>query len=218
MYFASRMQAGRVLASKLVDKYRYENCAVVAVDDGGIVIGAQIAMQLHCVLNFIDSVQIKLPQEPVAIAGLTTGGYLAYNPKYSSGELEDILMENRGVIEEEKLKQMHHLNSLNGGGATVDKKLLKGHNVILVSEGLSSAFPIDLALEFLKPVNLESLIFATPFATVSAVDKMHISGDAIYCLSVLEEIRDVDHYYDKRDIPEHIRLMEIVSQIILNWR
>src|SRR5579884_2159782 len=103
MYLASRFQAGRLLAAKLAPKYRYENCAIVALDDGGVVVGAQIAIQLHCVLTMLLSAEINLPQEPLAVAGITTGGQLAYNSQYSTGELYDLLTENRGLIEQEKL-------------------------------------------------------------------------------------------------------------------
>ena len=55
MYFESRSQAGKILADQLVAKYRYENCAVVALSNGGVVVGEQIAAQLHCVLMLLVS-------------------------------------------------------------------------------------------------------------------------------------------------------------------
>ena len=79
MYFASRLQAGRMLAAQLAPKYRYENCAVLALNDGGAMVGAQIASQLHCVMMLLLSSEIKLPLEPDAIAGITSGGALSYN-------------------------------------------------------------------------------------------------------------------------------------------
>ena len=43
MYFESRAHAGQKLAAELVEKYRYENCAIVALSDGGVIVGEQIA-------------------------------------------------------------------------------------------------------------------------------------------------------------------------------
>src|ERR1700722_20035935 len=134
MYFASRVQAGRMLAAQLTKKYRYENCAVLALGDGGVMVGAQIAMQLHCVLTMLASAEIMLPREPQAIAGITAGGAMAYNHSYSDGEIDEMVGENYGFIEMEKLTQMHDLNRLVGSNGTVDKKLLKGHDVIIVSD------------------------------------------------------------------------------------
>jgi phosphoribosylpyrophosphate synthetase len=53
MYFESRTHAGQVLAAQLFEKYRYENCAIVALSDGGVLVGEQIAAQLHCVLTML---------------------------------------------------------------------------------------------------------------------------------------------------------------------
>lgn len=62
MYFESRIQAGALLAEKLMD-YRYENCAVIALGEGGVLVGEQIAVQLHCVLMMLLSEGIEVPGE-----------------------------------------------------------------------------------------------------------------------------------------------------------
>lgn len=207
-----------MLAAKLIDKYRYENCAVVAIDDGGVVVGSQLAIQLHCVLTLLSIAEIKLPAEPKPVAGITEGGALAYNTQYAAGELDDLLSENRNYIEQEKFWQIHKLNRLVAGKGTIDKNLLKGHNVILVSEGLKTPFEVDLAFEFLKPINIEKLIFAVPFASVKAVDRMHVLGDELLCLNVLEDFESVEHYYDKQDVPSHEKILETIEKIVLNWK
>jgi putative phosphoribosyl transferase len=218
MYFASRLQAGRVLASQLAEKYRSEHCAVMALDDGGVMIGAQIATQLHSVLTLLETSEINLPREPDAIAGITAGGALAYNKKYSQGELDEMIGENYGYIEQEKLTRMHDMNQLLGSGGTVDKNLLKGRNVIIVSEGLKTGFPVDLAAEFLKPIEIKKMVVATPFASVHAVDRMHVLADDLYCLNVIEDYMDTNHYYDKQDVPDHETVLASIEQIISKWK
>jgi putative phosphoribosyl transferase len=218
MYLASRMQAGRMLASQLVEKYRHEKCAVVALDDGGVMVGAQIATQLHCVLTLLMSAEIKLPQEPTAIAGITAGGALSYNHSFSDGELTDLAGENFGYIEQQKLLQMHDMNRLVGSSGTISKELLRGHNVIVVTDGAKTGFTIDLAYEFLKPISIKKLIFAVPFSSVEAVDRMHVLADDLYCLDVIPEYRDTDHYYDKQDVPDHDTVLETIEHIIDKWK
>lgn len=207
-----------MLASQLVEKYRYENCAVVALDDGGVMIGAQIAMQLHCILTLLMTAEIKLPREPIAIAGITSGGTVSYNHSYSQGEIDDLAGENFGYIEQQKLLKMHEMNQLVGQGGTISKELLRGHNVIVVTEGAQTGFGIDLAYEFLKPIKIEKLVFAVPFSSVEAVDRMHVLGDDLYCLNVIEDYRDTDHYYDKKDVPDHAMVLKTIEHVILNWK
>lgn len=217
MYFASRVQAGRMLASQLAPKYRYENCAIVALSDGAVMVGAQIATQLHCVLTLLLSAEISLPREPQAIAGITPEGVFSYNNQYSQGEIDEMVGEYRSLIEQEKLERMHEMNHLLTGNGVINKALLKGHTIIVVSDGLKSGFELDLTYEFLKPINIEKLVVATPLASTQAVDKMHVLADDIYCLSVVADYLDTDHYYDKQDVPSHEVVLKTIEKIVLNW-
>jgi putative phosphoribosyl transferase len=217
MYFASRVQAGRMLATQISKKYRYENCAIVGLSDGGVMVGAQIAAELHCVLTMLMSAEIFLPREPKAIAGITPSGVLSYNHSYSSGEIDELVGEYFGHIEQQKLLQMHEMNRLVGSGGTINRDLLKGHNIILVSDGLKGGFELDLAAQFLKPIAIEKLIVATPFASVPAVDRMHVLADDIYCLNVLADYIDTNHYYDTQDVPDHTTVLKTIEEVVLKW-
>jgi putative phosphoribosyl transferase len=218
MYFASRFQAGRTLAAQLTKKYHDADCAVVALGDGGAMVGAQIAKELHCVLTLLMNSEIVLPRELDAIAGITPSGIVAYNHRYSQGELDEQVAEYYSFIEQEKLLQMHKMNTLVSGKGTIDKKLLKGRHVILVSDGLKTGFAIDLAAEFLKPISIKSLVMATPFASVQAVDRMHVLADDLYCLSVIEDYIDTNHYYDTQDVPDHKLVLKTVEQLVHDWK
>jgi len=190
----------------------------MALGDGGAMVGAQIAGQLHCVLTLLEIAEIMLPREPQAIAGLTPGGRMAYNHSYSQGELDEIVGENYGLIEQEKLSQMRELNQLVGTGGVINKTLLAGHNVIVVSDGLRTGFEAELAAEFLKPVDIEKFIVAVPFASVPAVDRLHVLADDLYCLSVISDYIDTDHYYDKQDVPDHDTVLKTIEHIVMNWK
>ena len=218
MYFASRLQAGRMLGARLTDKYRYENCAVVALNDGGVMVGAQIASQLHCVLMLLVTSEIKIPQEPEALAGTADGLSMVYNKHYSQGQIDEFRREYSGHIDQERRLKMHEMNRLVGDGGIIDKTLLKGRNVIVVSDGLQSGFLFDVAADYLKMAGIDKLIVATPLASVEAVDSMHITADEIYCLNVVEFIREIDHYYDSKDIPEHKAVLKVIQDIITHWK
>lgn len=219
MYFKSRVEAGQKLAAQIVKKYAGKPCAVIGLSDGGVMVGAQIAMPLHCVLTMLMSEAIELPREPEAIAGISQDGSFSYNSAYSPGELEDMLSEYRSLIEQEKLQKIQDMHRLVGhGGGLIRKDLLRDHNVILASDGLPSGFSLDIAAEFLKPIKVARLIVATPLASVKAVDRMHILADEIYCLSVVEEYITTDHYYDTQDVPPHDLVVKTVDQIVTHWR
>jgi predicted phosphoribosyltransferase len=62
------------------------------------------------------------------------------------------------------------------------------------------------------------MVIATPFASVTAVDKMHILGDEIFCFNVIEDIISIDHYYDDPSLPSHEKIIETIEDVILHWK
>ncbi|HKU19201.1 MAG TPA: phosphoribosyltransferase family protein [Candidatus Saccharimonadales bacterium] len=218
MYFKSRVDAGQKLAAQIAKKYQGKQCAVVGLSDGGVMVGAQIAMALHCVLTMLMSEAINLPREDQAIAGISQDGSMSYNAAYSPGEIEDLLGEYHGFIEEEKMHKIQDMHRLVGRSGLIRRDLLRDHDVILVSDGLSSGFSLDIAAEFLKPIHVARLIVATPLASVQAVDRMHILADEIFCLSVVEDYISTDHYYDTRDVPSHDLVVKTIEQIVTHWK
>ena len=218
MYFASRAQAGRMLATRLEPKYRYENCTVLALNDGGVVVGAQIAAQLHCALGMVLLSEITLPRETTGIGSMSSTGAFTYNDDYTSGEIEELQSEFRGYIEEQKLTKLHEMNAMLGSGGLMRKDLLAGHNIILVADGLRGGSMLAAAELFLKPVKIERLVVVTPLADIKALDKIHIMADEIHCLSVVDDTFEIDHYFENNDLPSHETVVKTIKNIILHWK
>jgi putative phosphoribosyl transferase len=218
MYFASRVQAGRMIAKQLLPKYRYENCAVVALDPGGVVVGAQVASQLHCPLHYLLNKNITLPRENDALATIAQDGTLSYNGSYSESELGELRAEFFQYIEQEKMQRLHEMHELMGPTGTIRKDLLKGRYIILVTDGMQNGHVLDLSEQYLTPVATEGIVVATPLASPEAVDYMHVLADDICCLSVVENYLDTPHYYDKQDVPSEEKIIEIIEKIVLNWK
>jgi len=218
MYFKSRVEAGQKLAQEITKKYKGQQCAVVGLSDGGVMVGAQIALELRCVLTMLLSEAILLPREPEAVAGITQDGSFTYNTAYSPGQLEEFIAEYHNLIEQEKMQKMQEMHRLVGRGGLIRRDLLTDHIVIIVSDGFSNGFSLDIAAEFLKPIKLKKLIVATPLASVQAVDRMHILADEIFCLSVIEDFYNTDHYYDVQDVPPHDLVVKTIEKVVARWR
>ena len=197
MYFASRVQAGRMLANRLLPQYRYENCVVLALSDGGAMVGAQIAMALHCAMGLLVTEEIELPREPDALAGIAQDGSFSFNGMYSPGEIDEMMSEYYQYVEQEKMTKLQEMHRMIGDNIVLKKSMLKGRNVIMVSDGMKSGFALDIAAQFLKPIDIEKMIIAVPVASVKAVDRMHIVADELYVMSVVEDYISTEHYYDK---------------------
>lgn len=217
-YFPNRKAAGDLIAGQLGKQYRYEDCAVVALSDGGVVVGAQIAALLHCPLNMLLTEPIRLQGEYDTLAEIDQLGGVTYNDMYSVGELEEIRAENFGYIEQQKLEKIFQMNKLLGQGGVISPNLLRGRHIIVVSDGLSSGLSMRAAAAYLKPIKIRRLIMVTPFASVKAVDQMHVLADEIICLNVLEDVISIDHYYDDNRLPSHEKIIQVIEDVILNWK
>lgn len=217
MYFASRTEAGQKLAEEL-SKYRYENSAVISLSDGGVVIGAQIAAQLHCPLMFLLMKDITLPGEHSALGVVDQNGGFTYNDMFSAGELENLLGEYHNFVEQEKLDQWRSMNRILGDDGIVDTNILQDRNIILVSDGLMSGTSLLAAVNFLKPVRTQQIIVATPYASVQAVERMHLAADELHVLSVIDDTFGLDHYYEKDDVPGQEDIIRVLNEAILKWK
>lgn len=218
MYFESRADAGLQLAGILEQRYRYENCAVVALSDGAVLVGEQIASALHCVLTMLLIENIEVPGESVSFGGVSQNGGFTYNGMFSAGEIEEYTSEFHGYLDEQKREAFQRINRLLGDGGLIDKSMLLDRTVILVADGLDNGASIDVAIDFLKPIRIVRTVVATPVASVPAVDKLHLAADEIHILDVKENYMGTDHYYTDNTVPSHEETIAKINQIILNWR
>jgi len=217
MYFENREQAGQILAAELLEKYRYENCAVVALSDGAVLVGEQIAKALHCILTMLLVEEIEVPGEGMSFGGVSQNGGFTYNGMFSVGEMEEYESEYHGYLDEQKREAFERINKLLGDGGLINNDMLRDRVVILVADGLDSGASLDVAVDFLKPIRIKRLVVASPISTVQAVDKLHMLADELHILDVKTNFMGIDHYYNQNIIPSHEDTIAKINQIVLNW-
>ena len=218
MYFESRAEAGARLATDLLERYRYENCVVVALSDGGVIVGEQIAAALHSILTMLLVENIDVPGENISFGAVSQNGSFSYNGTFSTGEIDEYASEYHGYLEEQKREAFQRINRLLGDGGLINNEMLRDHVVILVADGFNSGAALDAAVDFLKPIRIKRLIITAPVASLQAVDKLHMLADEIHILDVKENFLDTNHYYNQNTIPSHEETIAKINTIILNWR
>lgn len=217
MYFNNRVDAGQQLAEAL-GGYVGQQCSLIALSDGAVVVAEQVAQKLHASIMLLLTENITLPGENSPLAGLAPSGNMTYNDMFSVGEVEEFQSEYNSYIQEQRIEKFHSLNRQMSGEAAINLDTLRHHVVILISDGLKHSFPLDIAADFLKPLKIKKLVIATPLASVPVVDRMHLIGDEICCLSVVENYMDTDHYYDDNTLPPHEKIVQSIQNIVLNWK
>jgi len=217
MYFNNRAQAGKILADKL-GLYGTQNVAVISLNAGGVIVGAQIAMRLHATLSLLLTSDITLPGESTPLAAISSNNIFTYNKMFSVGQIEEMAGDYRSFIEQERRTGLHKLHSLLGADGEINRDFLQRHVIILVSDGFQNGFSLDIAADFLKPVNIKKMVVATPFATVPALDRIHILADEIQCLDVISNFMGTDHYYEDNTIPSTEDLLKVIKNTPIHWQ
>lgn len=205
------------MLAKELQPFAGQQIVVMALSPGAVIIGAQIAMKLHANLVLLLTESVYLPGETDPIAAMSSTGQFTYNNMFSPGQLEEYISEYHHYIEEKRIEKLHKINVMVGKDGEIHKEYLRNRTIIVVSDGLSSGFSLDIAGAYLKTVAIKKLIVAVPFANVDAVDKMHLFGDDIVCLSVIGNFYETNHYYDDNTIPSTDQLFSLIRNISLNW-
>lgn len=216
-YFESREQAGQILAQKLA-KYRFEDVIVLALSEGGVVVGAQIARDLHSLIAMLLTKDVYLPDGRTLIGVVNEQGGFIYNNAFSTGEIEEFEIEYRENIQVAKFNALHDLHVALGQGGILSKEYFRNRVVICVSDNAFNGLAFLIANEFLKTVKIKKLVMVAPVATVEAVDRMHVLADEINILSVTEFPQKINHYYNETEVPSHEEIIRILNDIILKWQ
>ncbi len=219
MYFKNRTDAGIQLADELEAKYRYENTVVLSLSDGGIVVGEQIARRLHCSISMLYTDPIVLPGDGKTIVGtIDQGGNMTYDNMIPTGQLDEFITEFHSYFDQQRIEKMHHLNTLISGAGKASPDILRGHNVIVTTDGAPTGAQFDAAIAYLKPISVDRVIAAVPVASEKAVDRLHVLFDELHCLNVAQNFVSTDHYYDDPEIANHDELMKKIADIIHVWQ
>ncbi|HUD03235.1 MAG TPA: hypothetical protein VMR51_00345 [Patescibacteria group bacterium] len=216
-YFDSRKQAGILLAEKLI-KYRFEDTIVLALSEGGVLVGAEIARRLHSLIAILLTKDIYLPDGRTLVGVINEIGGFVYNNSFSTGEIEELESEYRGNIEFAKMEAMHELHVALGQGGLISADYFRNRVVIVVTDGSLNGMAFDMANDYLKGINVKKVIMAAPVAGVPAIDRMHILADELYCLSATDTIFEIEHYYEDNNLPNRPTIIKILNDIILQWQ
>ncbi len=217
MYYRNRSQAGRKLVKTILDDYKGANSAVVAISEGGLLVGEQIARMTHSSLSLLLTQDVKLPGLRAALGEVDERGTFTYNRMYSPGQLEEFNQEYLNMIAEEKMRKIHAVNRMIGNGGFIRPEILRNKVVFVVSDGAKTGLGYDVAVSFLKPIKTKANIAVAPIASVEAVDRMHMGFDAIKCGSIIDHFLDTDHYYDENDLPDRAEILSMIRDVYLHW-
>ncbi|MFW9965508.1 MAG: phosphoribosyltransferase [Candidatus Sifarchaeia archaeon] len=200
--YENRTEAGQVLAQKLKD-IRFETRPVVlAIPNGGIPIGVEIAEALAAELDAIIVRKLQVPGNTEAGFGaLTSQGSLLLNERLvrsiglNQHQIDLVVKQTKEQIEKRK-------SDYRGLVGIIDPAR---KDVILVDDGLASGYTMMAAVESVKGLAPNSVTVAVPTASSSAARLVRETGIVLVCPRIESGFifAVANAYKNWYDVPDH---------------
>lgn len=177
--FENRYDAGRQLAA-LLDEYKGQSVTVLAIPNGGVPLGLEVALALEADLDLVISRKIPLPLAPEAGFGAITD--------------DGTVILNEGMVKREGLSPDQINYQINQVRAEIRQRsllyrevrspsTLSGKTVIIVDDGLASGFTMMAAVASVRRRKPREIIAAVPVTSVSAVEQVGKVADKMVTLA-----------------------------------
>lgn len=190
--FEDRVQAGLLLAAKLLLFKSKKNTIVLGIPRGGVVTAKIISQKLHLPLDIIVVRKIGAPfQEELAIGAVGPEGVLVLDSKLISelrvekDYIDAKTKEKSDEVVERLVKFRGEKKSLN----------LKNKEVILVDDGIATGATIEAAVKYLRKKSVRKIILAVPVAPKDTLRKFRRLVEKIVVLKIPTYFRAVGEFY-----------------------
>ncbi|MFC2024967.1 phosphoribosyltransferase [Chloroflexota bacterium] len=209
--FDNRYDAGKQLAEQL-GGYKGQSVVVLAIPNGGVPIGLEIALTLKADLDLVISRKIPLPIAPEAGFGaIADDGTVILNEevvkKFNLSPHQINYQTNLVQIEIRKRSLLYRK----------DKPLMvvSGKTVIITDDGLASGFTVIAAVESVRRRQPKEIIVAVPVTSAAALEKVEKVADKVVTLAkgTLPKFYIADFYRHWHDLSD-----DEVIQCLEQWR
>jgi predicted phosphoribosyltransferase len=175
--YRDREAAGKVLASRLA-AYRVQDPLVLAIPNGGVPVGIEIAEALDAKLHLMIVRKLQIPDRPEAGFGAATSdGFTLLNER-----LVEYLRLSEKIIQQQKDKALESIRSRQRHfGELAELPRLRERTVILVDDGLASGFTMKAAVRCVRNEGAKSVSIAVPTSSMHAYRMLETEVDKIIC-------------------------------------
>jgi predicted phosphoribosyltransferase len=177
MLFRDRAEAGRVLASKLMQYAGRPDVLVLGLPRGGVPVAFEVARALHAPLDVFLVRKLGLPgQQELAMGAIATGGVRVLNEDVvqTLGVPEEEI-EAVAAQEQEELRRREHAYRGDRPAPQV-----RGRTIILIDDGLATGSTMRAAVAALRQQEPARIVVAVPVgAPETCAELQHVADEAI---------------------------------------
>ena len=176
--YKDRTEAGQVLARDLTNIEFETRPVVLAIPNGGIPVGVEIAAELDADLDAIIVRKLQIPGNPEAGFGaLTSHGALLLNERLvrsvglNQNQIDMVVRQTQDQIDRRKA-------DYRGLVGVVD---ISEKDVILVDDGLASGYTMMAAIESVRSLSPNGITVAVPTSSGSAANLVGEAVGSLIC-------------------------------------
>ena len=209
--FENRYDAGRQLAAKL-GEYKGQSAVVLAIPNGGVPVGMEVALALEADFDLVVSRKIPLPLNTEAGFGAVAD--------------DGAVILNEEMVRRAGLTQQQIDSQVNQVRAEIRRRrllyrqdrppaLVGGKTVIITDDGLASGFTMLATVKSMRSRRPKEIIVAVPVSSASALEEVGKVADKVVTVAVgsLPRFAVADFYRNWHDLSD-----EEVFKCLNEWR
>ncbi len=213
--FTNRVEAGRMLARRLIEYANRTDVIVLALPRGGVPIAYEVVKQLQIPLDIFLVRKLGVPwQEELAMGAIASGGVRILNE-----DLFRVLQLPASVIEEVTMKERQELarrERLYRGDKPFPN--LKGRAVIVIDDGIATGSSMRAAVVALRQHQPERIIVATPVGAISTCNNLGKIANEVICLLTPEPLNSIGEWYEDFEQVTDNEVRDLLEQAAFSYR
>jgi predicted phosphoribosyltransferase len=192
MYFRDRADAGRELASKLIQYRDHRDLLVLGLPRGGVPVAFEVAQALRAPLDVFIVRKLGVPgQEELAIGAVASGNTRVLNKDVVTGlQIPDHVIDKIAAKQQAELERLEQ--AYRGRRAPPD---VRNKTVILVDDGLATGSSMRAAVQSVRQQQPARIVVAVPTAAPQTCDEFRHEVDEIVCAITPEPFYGVGMWY-----------------------
>ena len=193
-YFRDRVEAGRLLASRLKPDYANKpDVLVLGLPRGGVPIAYQIAKVLHAPLDICVVRKLGVPGHKELALGAIGAGEIMELDENLVAELKISEKALKEVIVREWQELQRRERVYRGSRPVPD---LSNRTIILVDDGIATGLTLKAAISIIKQQQPKEIVVAVPIAPPDIYEELEAKVEKVVCGATPEPFSAVSLWYE----------------------
>jgi len=208
MLFKDRIEAGKLLALKLQEEKFPLETIILAIPNGGVIIGKEIKNKFNFSLDIVVAKKIGAPKnKELAIGALNGEGNI-----YIDSLLAQKTGTDKNYIQQETIRLRNEIIAKENFFRNEKPKIdLKGKTLIITDDGVVTGETIKAAVKLVWQAEPNRVVVATPIISPEALNNILSIADEVIYLECPEIFVSLSDYYQN-----FAQVSDIEAKNILN--